>query len=90
MKVDKDSSKGTKIAADKIGTKTLNFLNDCKKVGMEVTLPNKYNTWFCSELNVPITDALVAARSNLIEILKAESTNPKFLKTLGQILLKQR
>ena len=80
--MDKDSSKGTKTAAYKIGTKTLKFLNDCKKVGMEVTLPNKYNTWFCSELNVPITDALVAARSNLIEILKSESTNPKLLKNM--------
>ena len=80
--MDKDSSKGTKTAAYKLGTKTLKFLNDCKKVGMEVTLPNKYNTWFCSELNVPITDALVAARSNLIEILKAESTNPKLLKNM--------
>ena len=80
--MDKDSSKRTKTAAYKIGTKTLKFLNDCKKVGMEVTLPNKYNTWFCSELNVPITDALVAARSNLIEILKSESTNPKLLKNM--------
>ena len=80
--MDKDSSKGTKTAAYKLGTKTLKFLYDCKKVGMEVTLPNKYNTWFCSELNVPITDALVAARSNLIEILKSESTNPKLLKNM--------
>ena len=80
--MDKDSSKGTKTAAYKIGTKTLKFLYDCKKVGMEVTLPNKYNTWFCSELSIPITDSFVAARSNLIEILKAESTNPKLLKNM--------
>ena len=80
--MNKDSSKVTKTVAYKIGTKTQKFLDDCKQVGMEVSLPNEYNTWFCSELNIPITDSLVAARSNLIEILKAESTNPKLLKNM--------
>jgi len=88
--LNKDSSKVTKTVVYKIGTKTQKFLDECKQVGMEVTLPSEYNTWFCSELNIPITDSLIAARSNLIEILKTESTNPKLLKKLGQILLKQR
>ena len=82
MPLNKDSSKVTKTVVYKIGTKTQKFLDECKQVGMEVTLPNEYNTWFCSELNIPITDSLVAARSNLIEILKAESTNPKLLKNM--------
>ena len=80
--MDKDSSKVTKTVAYKIGTKTQKFLDNCKQVGMEVSLPNEYNTWFCSELNIPVTDPLLAARSNLIEILKAESTNPKLLKNI--------
>jgi hypothetical protein len=82
MPLNKDSSKVTKTVAYKIGTKTQKFLDDCKQVGMEVTLPNEYNTWFCSELNIPVTDPLVAARSSLIEILKTESTNPKLLKNM--------
>ena len=68
--------------AYKIGTKTQKFLDDCKQVGMEVTLPSEYNTWFCSELNITVSDPLVAARSSLIEILKAESTNPMLLKNM--------
>jgi hypothetical protein len=82
MPLNKDSSKVTKTVAYKIGTKTQKFLDDCKQVGMEVTLPSEYNTWFCSELNIPITDFLVAARSSLIEILKTESNNPKLLKNM--------
>ena len=82
MTVNQDSSKGTKTVAYKIGTKTQKFLDDCKMFGMEVTLPKKYNTWFCSELNIPITDPVVAARSNLIETLKTDSTNPKLLKNM--------
>ena len=82
MPLNKDSSKVTKTVVYKIGTKTQKFLDDCKQVGMEVTLPSEYNTWFCSELNIPVTDPLVAARSSLIEILKAESTNPKLLKNM--------
>jgi len=80
--LNKDSSKVTKTVAYKIGTKTQKFLDDCKQVGMEVSLPNEYNTWFCSELNIPVTDPLVAARSSLIEILKTESNNPKLLKNM--------
>ena len=82
MTVIKDSSKGTKAEAYKIGTKTQKFLDDCKMCGMEVTLPKKYNTWFCSELNIPITDTVVAARSKLVEEFKTDSTNPMLLKNM--------
>ena len=82
MTVNKDSSKETKAAAYKIGTKTQKFLDDCKMFGMEVTLPKKYNTWFCSELNIPITDPVVAARSKLVEEFKTDSTNPMLLKNM--------
>jgi predicted RNA-binding protein with PUA domain len=82
MTVIKDSSKGTKAEAYKIGTKTQKFLDDCKMCGMEVTLPKKYNTWFCSELNIPITDPVVDARSKLVEEFKTDSTDPRLLKNM--------
>ena len=62
----------------KITTEIQKILDD----SMDVFKPNKYNRWDCSELNIPITDPVVAARSNLVETLKTDSTNPMLLKNM--------
>jgi len=80
--VDKGSSKVTNTVAYKIGTETQKFLDHCKAVGIKVTLPTKYNRWHCSELNIPITDPVVAARSKLVAEFKTDSTNPMLLKNM--------
>ena len=78
MKVDKDSSKGTNTVAHKISTETQKILDD----SMNALKPNKYNRWDCSELNIPITDPVAAARSKLIKVLKEGSTNTMLLKNI--------
>lgn len=82
MELKIDSLKGNNIIKQKIGSKTKSFLELSKSIGMEVSVPNKYNRWHCSELNIPITDPVAEARSILIEVLKLESTNPKLLKNM--------
>ena len=78
MIVHKDSSRETNTIAHKISTEAQKIIDD----SMDVLKPNKYNRWDCCELNIPITDPVVAARSNLIETLKTDSTNPKLLKNM--------
>jgi hypothetical protein len=82
MELKIDSLKGNNIIKQKIGSKTKSFLELSKSIGMEVSVPNKYNRWHCSELNIPITDPVVEARLMLIEALKLESTNPILLKNM--------
>jgi hypothetical protein len=72
MELKIDSLKGNNIIKQKIGSKTKSFLELSKSIGMEVSVPNKYNRWHCSELNIPITDPVAEARSMLIEALKLE------------------
>ena len=74
----KDSSRGANTMAHKISTEIQKILDD----SMDALKPNKYNRWDSSELHIPITDPVVAARSNLIETLKTDSTNPKLLKNM--------
>ena len=82
MELKIDSLKGNNIIKQKIGSKTKSFLELSKSIGMEVNVPNKYNRWHCSELNIPITDPVAEARSMLIEVLKLESTNDLLLKNM--------
>tara|TARA_B110000093_G_scaffold114234_1_gene122408 strand:- start:289 stop:522 length:234 start_codon:yes stop_codon:yes gene_type:complete len=77
MTMHKDSSRGTNTMAHKITTEIQKILDD----SMDVFKPNKYNRWDCSELNIPITDPVVAARSNLIEHSKQIQLIPSYLKT---------
>ena len=78
MTMHKDSSRGANTMAHKISTEIQKILDD----SMDALKPNKYNRWDSSELHIPITDPVVAARSNLIETLKTDSTNPKLLKNM--------
>ena len=82
MELKIDSLKGNNIIKQKISSKTKSFLELSKSIGMEVNVPNKYNRWHCSELNIPITDPVAEARSMLIEVLKLESTNDLLLKNM--------
>jgi hypothetical protein len=82
MELKIDSLKGNNIIKQKIGSKTKSFLELSKSIGMEVNVPNKYNRWHCSELNIPITDPVAEARSMLIEVLKLESTNDLLIKNM--------
>ena len=74
----KDSSRETNTIAHKISTEAQKIIDD----SIDVLKPNKYNRWDCSELNIPITDPVVAARSNLIEEFKEGSDNPMLLKNM--------
>ena len=78
MTVHKDSSRETNTIAHKISTEAQKIIDD----SMDVLKPNKYNRWDCSELNIPITDPVVAARSNLIEEFKEGSDNLMLLKNM--------
>ena len=62
----------------KISTEAQKIIDD----SMDVLKPNKYNRWDSSELHIPITDPVVAARSNLIEEFKEGSDNPMLLKNM--------
>ena len=78
MTVHKDSSRETNTMAHKISTEAQKIIDD----SMGALKPNKYNRWDCSKLNIPITDPVVAARSNLIEEFKEGSDNPMLLKNM--------
>ena len=76
------NSKGFNMEKLKLGSKTSFFLELCKSTGMEVSKPNQYNRWHCSDLNIAIADSFIEARSMLIDLIKTHSKDAELLKNL--------
>jgi len=58
------------------------FVSLCKATNSPCTMPNKYNRWYASELDINVTDKVKAARKQIINELKAESENTNLLRNL--------
>ena len=58
------------------------YWNLCEATNSAYTVPNKYNRWYASELNIAATDKVMEARKQIIKELNAISDNKDLLRNL--------
>ena len=56
--------------------------NLCKATNSPYTVPNKYNRWYASELNIEATNKVMEARKRIIKELNVTSHNQDLLRNL--------
>ena len=56
--------------------------NLCKATNSPYTVPNKYNRWYASELNIEATNKVMEARKRIIKELNVTSDNKDLLRNL--------